>query len=220
MLFTKELRYWCRFDSDSALEQSLRSTPILKCHPLCLCVSHVSCVPCACVRACVRACIQTVCLCGLISVSLCVPSPSPSSCQSRRRPSASCPRWASSSWRWPSSSSTSTRSCASRGWAGCHAWSSLAAGRKAGRECARGWVSSSKAASPDGKNFHFAFFWIYFAIIAPKCAWPRATTPLHSSRLFAVFDAFPFHSFSTTRLHSASFIFHINGVPPHQGKAT
>lgn len=57
VVLLKELLYWCRLDSDSALEQSLRSTQILKCHPLCLCVSRVSCV-----LVCLCACMYPDCL--------------------------------------------------------------------------------------------------------------------------------------------------------------
>ncbi|XP_035465367.2 synaptotagmin-16 isoform X2 [Scophthalmus maximus] len=56
---------------------------------------------------------------------------------SPQRPSASCRQSASSSWHWPSSSSSSTRSCVSRASAGCPVWRSVAAGRRDDRESAR-----------------------------------------------------------------------------------
>lgn len=132
------------FYTDSALEQGTEDISTTKVSPVCLCVSHVPCVllrACMCVCVHVCACIQAVCLCGLISVSLCVPSPSPCSCQSPQRPLASCRRWVSSSWHWPSSSSSSTRNCVSHVSAVFPAWRYTVVARKDGLESARASVS-------------------------------------------------------------------------------
>lgn len=125
------------------LSKALKIFQLLKFH-LSVCVYHMyhayCCVHvCVCVHVC--ACIQAVCLCGLISVSLCVPSPSPCSCQSPQRPSASCRRWVSSSWHWPSSSSSSTRNCVSHVSAVFPAWRYTVVARKDGLESARASVS-------------------------------------------------------------------------------
>ncbi len=69
------------FYTDSALDKALRKTQILKYHSFCLCVSHVSCVLCVCVRVCV----SRLSVCVVWSVCHCVsPLPLP--------PSASHPR--------------------------------------------------------------------------------------------------------------------------------